>query len=178
LNAATAAGVQGQDTAPTAPHPSRDTHSTQRSPCIGIGTAVHAATTNTSTWSVSADTHLSPGTARWWVKRPCGDDAGLTQRLGNIRPDHVAPHDCDRGSSAQHSTAQHSLVEARVTSLEQRLCHAENQKSKPHSPHAVLLGFEVDSCGQGLQKAMPTWPPLLYHPTGHREHVLMSALLP
>lgn len=44
--------------------------------------------------------------------------------------------------------------------------------------HAVLLGFDVDSCGQGLQKAMPTWPPLLYHPTGHREHVLMSALLP
>jgi hypothetical protein len=51
-------------------------------------------------------------------------------------------------------------------------------RSPLHSPHAVLLGLEVDSWGQGLQKAMPTWPPLLYHPMGHLEHVRMSALVP
>lgn len=77
-----------------------------------------------------------------------------------------------RTTAAAGSTVQHSSAGAPQTAP------VQPTQVPPHSPHAVLLGFDVDSCGQGLQKAMPTWPPLLYHPTGHREHVLMSALLP
>lgn len=77
----------------------------------------------------------------------------------------------------------HVVVSNRPCDTTSRVRHLKASASRrrrltTNSPQAVLLGLDVDSCGQGLQKAIPTWPPLLYHPTGHFAQVRISEFVP
>lgn len=108
-----AAGMHGQGCCcqPSAPKTHPQAHIAFHAPILGllrvqpptVKRQLSCANAFPQSVTVNDSTHLPSGTARRRVKGPSRDDAGLTQRLGNIRPDDVAAHNC---GGREHHTAQ------------------------------------------------------------------------